>query len=62
MYIIVTSPNGRSYYLAKSRIGGGYSTVATFMNEGLAKETADVLNAQFDANQHVKRTKLREVK
>ena len=43
-YIVVSAANGRSYYLAKSRIGGGYSTIATFLNEGIAKETAALLN------------------
>lgn len=50
-YIVVTSPNGRSHYLAKQKIGGGsYTTVATFLNEQMARDTARVLN-QFDLNQ-----------
>ena len=47
-YIVVSAANGRSYYLAKSRIGGGYSTIATFLNEGLAKDTAVALNAGIE--------------
>jgi hypothetical protein len=43
-YIVVTAQNGRSHYLAKSRIGGGYTTIATFQNEQMARETAALLN------------------
>lgn len=43
-YIVVTSANGRSFYLAKSRIGGDYTTIATFLQESAARETADLLN------------------
>lgn len=44
-YIVVTAQNGRSHYLAKQRIGGGYTTIATFQNEQMARETAALLNA-----------------
>lgn len=47
-YIVVTAQNGRSHYLAKQRIGGGYSTIATFQNEQMARETADLLNNRFE--------------
>lgn len=59
MYTIVTSPNGRSFYLAKERIGGGYAVVATFLAEGLAKQTAEILNNNtvFDARKHAQRIK-----
>jgi hypothetical protein len=43
-YITVLSPNGKSCYLAKERIGGGYTTLATFLSEDTAKKTAKVLN------------------
>lgn len=45
-YIVVTSPNGRSFYLAKEKIGGGaYTTIATFQSEETAKKTAALINA-----------------
>lgn len=64
MYIVVGSQNGKSYYLAKRRIGGGFSTIATFQNEGMAKETCDLLNTdtRFDDKKRSKRAALREVK
>jgi len=44
-YIVVASANGRSFYLAKQKIGSAaYTTIATFMNEETAKKTAAVLN------------------
>lgn len=43
-YITVLAPNGKSAYLAKARIGGGYTTLATFLNEETAKKTAAILN------------------
>lgn len=43
-YITVASPNGRSFYLAKMKIGGGYVAIATFLNENTAQKTAKVLN------------------
>lgn len=45
-YIVVTSQNGRSYYLAKQKIGGAgaYVTIATFLSEETAKKTAEILN------------------
>lgn len=48
-YIVVTSQNGKSYYLAKQRIGNaGFSTIATFINEQMARDTAALLNNRFD--------------
>lgn len=45
MYTTVASANGRSFYLAKQRVGGvGYSIIATFTNEQMAKDTAALLN------------------
>jgi len=44
-YIVVSAANNRSFYLAKQRIGGaGYATIATFLNEQMAKDTAALLN------------------
>lgn len=43
-YITVLAPNGKSAYLAKERIGGGYTTLATFLSEDTAKKTAAILN------------------
>lgn len=58
MYITVTSANGRSYYLAKQRIGQpDYIVVATFTSEPQCRETAAVMNKQFDTNKHAQRTK-----
>lgn len=53
-YIVVTSQNGKSYFLAKPRIGGGYFTIATFQNEGVAKETAELLNMSAALDREVK--------
>ena len=58
MYITVTSANGRSFYLAKQRIGvEGYTVVATFTSEASCQETAAVMNKQFDLSKHAQRTK-----
>lgn len=58
MYITVTSANGRSYYLAKQRVGlEEYVVIATFTNEPQCRETASVMNKQFDMHKHAKRTK-----
>lgn len=63
MYTVVTSSNGKSYYLCREKIGGGYNTIATFLNEQLAKETAAILNnVYFDATARKEPTRLREVK
>ena len=58
MYITVTSPNGRSYYLAKQRVGSNdYIVVATFTSEPQCRETAAAMNKQFDLRKHTQRTK-----
>jgi hypothetical protein len=45
-YIVVASANGRSFHLAKQKIGSeAYTTIATFTNEDTAKKTAAVMNA-----------------
>lgn len=60
MYITVTSANGRSFYLAKERIGvEGYTVVATFTSEASCQETAKVMNLAFDQRAHNTRTKAR---
>jgi hypothetical protein len=44
-YIVVASANGRSFYLAKQRIGSeDYITIATFTDEVNAKKTAAAMN------------------
>ena len=43
-YITITSTNGRNFYLARQRIGGGYNTLATFKNEIEAKHICEVMN------------------
>lgn len=53
-YIVVTSQNSKSYYLAKERIGGGYTTIATFTHESAAKDTAALLNNRFEPPRLVK--------
>jgi hypothetical protein len=47
-YVVVISANGKSYQLAKQRIGtkGEYSVIATFLCEGMAKKTAEILNKE----------------
>lgn len=58
MYITVTSANGRSYYLAKQRVGiKEYVVIATFTSESQCRETAAVMNKQFDLRKHIQRTK-----
>jgi hypothetical protein len=58
MYITVTSANGRSYYLAKQRVGlEEYVVIATFTSEPQCRETADAMNKQFDLRKHTQRTK-----
>jgi hypothetical protein len=45
-YIVAASANGRSFHLAKQKIGSeAYITIATFTNEDAAKKTAAVMNA-----------------
>ena len=44
-YIVVASANGRSFYLAKQRIGDeDYIIIATFTDEVNAKKTAAAMN------------------
>lgn len=60
MYITVTSANGRSYYLAKQRVGlKEYIVIATFTSESQCRETAAVMNKQFDVKAHKNRTEER---
>ena len=55
-YITVLAPNGKSAYLAKARIGGGYTTLATFLNEETAKKTAAILNRHRSEDQEIENT------
>lgn len=55
-YVTVLSPNGKSTYLAKERIGGGYTTIATFLNEDTAKKTAAILNRHRSEDQEIEKT------
>lgn len=47
-FIVVAAQNNRSYYLAREKIGGGYTVIASFMEEQTAKETAALLNSDKD--------------
>lgn len=55
-YITVLAPNGKSAYLAKERIGGGYTTLATFLSEDTAKKTAAILNRHRSEDQEIENT------
>ena len=47
-YIVITAQNRKSHYLARQKIGGGYGVIATFLEEGTAKHTAELLNSLPD--------------